>query len=342
MSEEIHQPEVQNLEEPSSELELYSKEVISEMIRQNIPPTPSNFDAYFDKMLESKPIDFKNDIIKILKLEHKGEFEQHILMEQNLKEAFLNIKKFMKLIKLIFKNLNLLVALIEKRRSELKVAENKTDIAALLDTFENNIKSMNEVIKKESKQIKKTYQTTSELVYEVQELAVYDSRFDIYKKKYFIHKLKNEAKLIEEFHHESSLMMIKLNEKIFGKIKNQKVKHMTLRTISRLLLKISRRSDLIAIYDNGIFSILMRHTSIQNAQKAAKRIKDAICSTSFFTGEHEITLDVNIGIARIDLERPIETTLICALDAIALGEKENLPYGVCPEDTGESQEALEN
>jgi len=337
MSEEINQPEVQNLEKLSSELELYSKEVIGEMIRQNIPPTPSNFDAYFDKMLESKPVDFKNDIIKILELEHNRESEQQILMEQHLKEAFLNVKKFMQPIKLIYKNLNYLVAFIEKRRSELKVAENKTDIMVLLDALENNIKSMNEIIKKKSKPIKKTYQVTSELVYEVQELAVYDSRFEVYKKKYFMHKLKNEVKLIEEFHHESSIMMIKVNEKIFGNIKNPKVKYLTLRAVSRLLLKISRRSDLIAIYDDGIFSILMRHTSVQNAQKAAKRIKDVICGTNFFIGKQEMTLDVNIGIARIDLERPIETTLICAIDAIALGEKENLPYGVCPEDIEQSQ-----
>ena len=170
------------------------------------------------------------------------------------------------------------------------------------------------------------------MVYEVQELTIYDNRFDVYKKKYFIRKVEQEIKLIEEFHHESSIMMVKVNEKLLHKVNSQKVKFMILRTVAKLLLKTSRRSDLIAIYEDSIFSILMRHTSIQNAKKAAERLKDIICNTNFFVGENEINLDVNIGIARLDLKRSIEATLICTLDAVALGEKDNLSYGICPED----------
>lgn len=332
MSAEIREPIAQDLEEPTSELELYAQEVINEMICQNVPPTPSNFDAYFNKMLESKSSDFRKRILKILELEDMGEHEQQTLMEQHLKEAFVNVKKFMQPINLIYKNLRHLVALIEKRRYELKAVADKAGIMALLDTLENDMKSMNEIIKKESKNIKETYQTTSELVYEVQELTIYDSRFDVYKKKYFIRKVEQEVKLIEEFHHESSIIMVKVNEKLLSKIESQKVKHMILRTIARLLLKVSRRSDLIAIYEDSIFSILMRHTSIQNAKKASERLKDIICNTNFFVGENEINLDVNIGIARLDLERSIEATLVCALDAVALGEKDDLPYGICPQD----------
>ena len=316
MSEEINQPEVQRLEEAASELELYSQEVIKEMIRQNIPPTPSNFDAYFDKMLENKSIDFRKQIIKILELEYNGEFEQQTLMDQHLKKTFVNIKKFMQLIKFIYRNLQFLVAIIEKRHNELKDIEDKSDIMILLDTLEKDMKSMSEIIKKESTPIKETYQTTSELVYEVQDLAIYDSRFDVYKKKYFVHKVKHEVRLIEEFHHESSIMMIKINKNLDGIKDSKKVKHIVLRTVARLLLKASRRSDLIAIYDDNIFSILMRHTSIQNAKIVAKRLKDIICSSNFFVGEYEINLNINIGIARIDLERSLEETLICAIDAI--------------------------
>jgi len=107
---------------------------------------------------------------------------------------------------------------------------------------------------------------------------------------------------------------------------------MILRTVARLLLKTSRRSDLVAVYDDEVFAILMRHTSIQNAKRAAERLKDLVNNTNFFVGDNEINLDVNIGIARIDLERSLEVTLVCALDAIGLGEQDDLPYGICPQD----------
>jgi len=137
---------------------------------------------------------------------------------------------------------------------------------------------------------------------------------------------------MKEFHHKSCIMMIKVDEKLLEKMKSKKVKFMILRTVAKLLLKTSRRSDLIAIYDETIFSILMRHTSLQNAKQAAERLNGIICDTNFFVKESEINLNVNIGIAQISLERSIESTLTCAIDAISLGEKDNLPYGICPQD----------
>jgi len=328
----IRQPKAQGLEEPTSELELYAQEVMNEMIRQNVPPTPSNFDAYFDKMLEGKSSEFRKRILKILELEDTGEHEQQTLMEQHLKDAFINVKKFMQLINLIYKNLRHLVTLIEKRRYELKAVADKSGMMSLINTLEKDMQSMNEIIKKESKTIKATYEATSELIYEVQELAIYDSRFGVYKKKYFIRKAEQEIKLIKEFRHESSVMMVRVSENLLKKIDSQKVRHMILRTVARLLLKTSRRSDLVAVYDDEVFAILMRHTSVQNAKRAAERLKELVNNTNFFVGDSEINLDVNIGIARIDLERSLEVALVCALDAIALGEKNSMAYGICPQD----------
>ena len=332
MSKKIRQSKAQKLSEPTSELELYAQEVMNEMVCQNVPPTPSNFDAYFDKMLESKSAEFRKRILKILELEDTGEHEQQVMMEQHLKDAFNNIKKFMQLINLVYKNLRHLVALIEKRRYELKAVADKTAMISLLDALEKDMQSMNEIIKKESKTIKETYDATSELVHEAQELAIYDSQFGVYRKKYFIRKVEQEVKLIKEFHHESSIMMVRVNEDLLKKIESPKIRQMILRTVARLLLKTSRRSDLVAVYDDEIFAILMRHTSVQNAKRAAERLKDLVNNTNFFVADDEITLDVNIGIARIDLERSLEVTLVCALDAIALGPKNNTPYGICPED----------
>jgi len=327
-------PEVKThgLEEPTSELELYAQEVMNEMVRQNVPPTPSNFDTYFDKMLESKSPEFRKRILKILELEDTGEYEQQTLMEQHLKDAFNNIRKFMQLINLIYKNIRHLVNILEKRRFELKAATDKTSINSFINSIEKDIKTINKIIKKESSTIKERYEATSELVYEVQELAIYDSRFGVYKKRYFIKKVEQEVKLIKEFHHESSIMMVRISEDLLKKIDNQKIKHMILRTVARLLLKTSRRSDLVAVYDDEIFAILMRHTSVQNAKKAAERLKELVGNTNFFVGDSEINLDVDIGIARVDLERAIEVSLVCALDAISIGRKNGTSCGVCPQD----------
>ena len=38
-----------NMDEPSSDLEIYSKEVLNVLIADNLPPTPNNFSLYFDR-----------------------------------------------------------------------------------------------------------------------------------------------------------------------------------------------------------------------------------------------------------------------------------------------------
>ena len=43
-----------DLSEPTSDLEMYSKEVLSQLIHDNLPPTPNNFALYFDRLLEDK------------------------------------------------------------------------------------------------------------------------------------------------------------------------------------------------------------------------------------------------------------------------------------------------
>ena len=320
------------LEEPTSELELYVQEIMNEMVRQNVPPTPSNFETYFDKMLESRSPEFRKRILKILELEDTGEHEQQTLMEQHLKDAFNNIRKFMQLINLIYKNIRYLVNILEKRRFELKIATDKASVGSLINLIEKDMKTINEIIKKESAAIKERYEATSELVYEAQELAIYDSRFGVYKKNYFLKKVEQEVKLIKEFHHESIIMMVRVREDLLKKIESQKIRHMILRTVARLLLKTSRRSDLVAVYDDEVFAILMRHTSVQNAKRAAERLKDLVNNANFFIADNEVNLDVNIGIARIDLERTIEMSIVCALDAISIGQKNGMPCGICPQD----------
>ncbi len=323
---------VHDLTEPTSELEKYAKEVLQTLIKEGIPPTPSNFDAYFDKLLENKPHAFRKEILKLIELE-EGDDDHSAVMEHYLKEAFANIRTFLQYINTLYKNLRQLETIVEKRAYEVEAVSDKSGIQNMLKALKRDIHTMNEMIRKDAKELKETYAATTELVQEVQEKTIHDDRFGVYKKNYLIKKMRREVKLIEEFHHESTLMMVRAKEEVLARLKNPKVRQMVLRTVARLLLKTSRRSDLIAHYEGGIFAILMRHTPIDKAQLAAERLKELVSNTNFFVGDEEVMLEVDIGIARIDPERTIEQTIVCALDALELAkEQEEQPCGICPQD----------
>ncbi len=332
MSVEKESYRTKKLNEPTSELESYAREVMEEMIRQSIPPTPSNFDAYFDKLLDNKSIAFRKRILNLLELEDAGDEEHQGVLEQYLKDAFSNVKKFLQHINLLYKNLKHLEALIEKRRFEVEAIADKGALETLLESTKKDIQKMGKIIKKEAGELKETYEATSELVHEVQDHAIHDEKYGVYKKNYLLKKLKQEEKLIKEFRHDSSLMMVRANDEVLAQVGSTKVRQLILRTIARLLLKTSRRSDLIAHYDDGVFAILMRHTSLQNASMAAERLKDLVGNTNFFVGDQEIMLDVEIGIAQIDLDRSTEQTIVCALDALNIAKKTGEACGICPQD----------
>ena len=88
------------------------------------------------------------------------------------------------------------------------------------------------------------------------------------------------------------------------------------RNAARLLLKTSRRSDIVAHFGGGIFTMLLKHTDLNSAQKACERIADLIYATSFFIGGDEIEVDIELGIMPIDPNYTTEETLFGALEVL--------------------------
>jgi len=95
------------------------------------------------------------------------------------------------------------------------------------------------------------------------------------------------------------------------------------RTIARLLLKTSRRSDTVAHYGNGKFSMLLKHTDIASAEKASERLCDLVSNSNFFLADREIQLKISIGITDISTGFSVEEIIVSAMNGIetAYGDK---------------------
>ena len=64
-----------SLSDPTSDLEIFAKEVLSALISDNLPPTPNNFSLYFDRILDDKSESLKRQIGSILELEENNDDE---------------------------------------------------------------------------------------------------------------------------------------------------------------------------------------------------------------------------------------------------------------------------
>ena len=311
-------PEVKpfDIDNASSDIEIYSKEVLSALIADNLPPTPNNFSLYFDRLLEDKSETLRRQIRSILELEESNESENTIVLEQNLKQGFVSIKNILSVTANLYKNMALMNKILEKRKEELSANPEGAQALSIIGVLEGDVSKLNSILKTQSSKMKDIYEETAQIVKSVEHETIFDNQFGVYNKRYLMTKIEQEISLISEFKHKSSLMMIELDKNLKKSVKNEKAILLMTRTIARLLLKTSRRSDIVAHYGGGVFSMLLKHTDIENAKRAALRLSELVSNSNFFLADREIQLKISIGITDITEQHSVEEIVVSALDGI--------------------------
>lgn len=205
--------------------------------------------------------------------------------------------------------------ILAKRKNEFGTIKDPK-FKNIVNTLQNDVTKLGTILDKQISTMKEHYQDTADIVKEVEQGSIFDQRFGVYNKRYLLTKLNQESQLIGQFKHNSSLVTVTLTNEIKGMVPSEKAILLMERTVARLLMKTSRRSDIVAHYSEGVFAMLLKHTDLINAERASNRLIELVGSTNFFLGEKEIILGVNIGIASIKTERSAEETLLAALDAM--------------------------
>lgn len=305
-----------SLGDPTSDLEIFSKEVLTALISDNLPPTPSNFALYFDRKLEDKSESLRRQIGSILELEEDNEDEKSIELEKTLKQGFSSVKSILQLSATLYKNISLMEKILEKRREEIKSIPTLAEASELMASLGNDVSKLSTILKKQVSHMKTIYDDTAAIVKQVENETIFDNHYGVYNKRYLLTKLEQERNLIDEFKHKSSLITVRLAKETTDTIQNEKAHQLMTRTVARLLLKTSRRSDVVAHYADGIFAMILKHTDIESAKKASERLYDLVASSNFFLAEQEIQLRISIGVTELKASVSAEQALVCTLNAM--------------------------
>jgi len=318
-----------SMDGPSSDIEIYAKEVLHALIADNLPPTPNNFSLYFDRLLEEKSETLRKQIHSMLELEESNDAESTIVLEQSLKQGFGSIKSLLGVTANLYKNMSLMTKILDKRKRELGDNVELKEAVGIVHTLEGDVSKLNSILKTQSSQMKSIYDDTAKIIKSVENETIFDNQFGVYNKRYLLTKIEQEMGLIKEFNHKSSLIMIELSRSLKKSVKNEKAIILMTRTIARLLLKTSRRSDIVAHYGNGVFSMLLKHTDLESAKKASERLCDLVSNSNFFLADREIQLKISIGITNVDSFYSVEEIVVSAMDGIEKAyEKKNVDFAV--------------
>lgn len=307
-------------EEPSSSkqegsLEKLASNVVSSLIKEGIPPTPTNFQAYFDRLLEELPDAAQEEIGSMIDLEDSNSDEQAIALEEKIKGAFVGVKSLLQTSSNLYKNMTLMSRILSKRQSELSSVKDPA-LKSVVKAIQGDVGKLSTILDKQITSMKQNYQETAGIVKEVEQGSIFDQQFGVYNKRYLLTRLDLEASQITQFKHSSSLVTVTLTKEIRDIVPTSKAILLMEKTVARLLMKTSRRSDIVAHYSEGIFAMLLKHTDLTSADHASGRLVKLVESTNFFLGEKEVVLGVNIGIAKVTPDRSSEETLLATISAM--------------------------
>jgi diguanylate cyclase (GGDEF)-like protein len=291
-------------------ISLMSKQVLGQLNKDKVPPTPENFKVYFENQLEKKPSHEKKKLNELLLLESAVDGTHTAALEKDIQDAFVYIKSMTESIASVYSGLNRMRKVTAEKLKEVK----QNPSATALVSYEDNLLKTAELLEKELKQLKNKYSDTAELIKDFNQNTIYDKKYGSYNKKYLLRAIQSTIKSVESFEHDNTLLAIRIKPQIIAKIKHQNDKEMIKMNVSKLLLKRARRSDIVAHYENGIFMIILKHASLSQAKIAISRIEDMIDSANFIVNAEDISVELEFGLAKISKEHTKEEIIIEAID----------------------------
>ena len=202
---------------------------------------------------------------------------------------------------------------ISREHSEIKIDGEKAtikDLGSTNGTFVNNKRITRHVLKdgdkiqiSSSTVFKFILSDESEKVFhdELYRMGVMDPVTNIYNKRYFTERLKQEFSLAKRNKTELSLIMIDLD--FFKKI-NDTYGHLAgdfiLGKISEVFSSMTRDEDIIARYGGEEFVAILPGSGEEGTVICAERIREEIAKTPFIFEGETINITVSIGIATLD------------------------------------------
>jgi diguanylate cyclase (GGDEF)-like protein len=253
--------------------------------------------------------------------------EQRIAIEVKLKESFSSIKEILQNVAVIYKQLLSSIETSTKRAEEARTLNNPVSIKNFAATISTDSEMMASFVSKQASLLKDLYTRTASMVKEIETESIFDAKYGVYNKRYSQKQIEKEQKIIAKFGHSTTLILVKLKNTASANITSEKGMMLVNKTMAKLFMKTSRRSDIVAYFGDGIFSMLLKHTDTKNAIRTAERLSDMMRSTNFFLGDREIELAISSSITPIKIDKTSDELIESAISTLRdcdYGEEETI------------------
>ena len=290
----------------------FSQLVLKRMLLDNIPPTPQNYQVYFEKLLLGQSVQQKKAIQEVLDLEKDAKSDHIVEIEKNAKESFSLMKSLANSISIVHQKTRQMQTLAKSKKEEIAKNPNKYTLVS----FEEELNALSQILNTHINNITQKYKLISKASKDFEDYTIYDKRFEVYNKKYLLSVIESELESIKNFGNHSAILALKIDEESISNVKWQKDKTLLMKTVAKMILKTSRRSDIVSYYENDVFIIVLKHTNFDQALQTAQRVEDMIADANFILDSQEVEVRLLTAVEKIDPNITKEQTIVSALDRL--------------------------
>jgi len=296
-------------EDISKKINLLSKQTLSQMTKEKIIPTPDNYKSYFEDQLQKKPKEDRELISGFLEKEDSSSDLYIANLEKDIQDAYLYIKRLSELTASSYSKINNI------RKITKNVTQNPTP--SLISDLQERLELATKAIGKDLKNIHNNFNKTASIISNFSQNRIYDKKYGIYNKNYLLKAIDKTIKNAEIFDYPNTLLAIKISDNTLNSIKNESDREILKINLSKLLYKRSRRSDILAHYEDGIIMIVLKHTNEELSNIAISRIKDAVENANFMVNGEDIDINLEFGLSPITKDKIKEQVITEAIDNLS-------------------------
>jgi len=181
---------IEKFEEPKTSkafsLSDYSRYVLDRIEDKKLPTTPENYQIYFTELLKSQNKTLQDEIYELLgKESFDNEQQKSKKFEESVNKSLKLTQQLLSVTTKVHGNIHIMRNIVYKRDNEL-TDRNSGDIIKLLKF---DLSKLETILKKQSGSMKNIYSRSIEAVNNIQEKIIFDSKFGVYNRKYFLESL---------------------------------------------------------------------------------------------------------------------------------------------------------
>ncbi len=311
----------------ANNLEDYGMQVVKQLSANGIAPTPYNYRVFFEKLLENKSQQFKNDAFQHIEFDQRPT-EKQALLEAKVIKAQSYMVNAVQQIGAIVKNIRLLQGLLEKHKAGIEAASNPIVLQNIISIFGQELNKINELVGHQIQDAKNIYDKTMLAIEAINDEVICNSVYGVYNKRFLERRIGAEIEFVSDEKYKSSLILVRTAKSLDKHVNSEKTALMINKSISKILQKVANRSDVVAYYEAGIFGVLLSHSDKESAKRFANRLIEKVVGTSIIIGDDEISLNVCTGIVEISNNSRQREVIKNGLDALKKASNNNVSFVV--------------